>query len=80
MGFLDELKKLARPYDEDEDDYMDDAEVVDTPEERPRPNPFAGFGGSGGAHGTAGKNGKYKSGLLWLHGTGLIQIKTPPPC
>ena len=30
MGFLDELKKLARPYDEDEDDYMDDAEVVDS--------------------------------------------------
>ena len=49
MGFLDELKKLARPYDEDEDDYMDDAEVVDTPEERPRPNPFAGFGGGSGS-------------------------------
>ena len=46
MGFLDELKKLTRPYDEDEDDYMDDAEAVETPEpERPRPNPFAGFGG-----------------------------------
>ncbi len=53
MGFLDELKKLARPYDEDEDDYMDDAEVVDTPEERPRPNPFAGFGGSGGSSASA---------------------------
>ena len=52
MGFLDELKKLARPYDEDEDDYMDDAEVVDTPEERPRPNPFAGFGG-GSSSGSA---------------------------
>lgn len=46
MGFLDELKKLTRPYDEDEDDYIDDAEVVDQPEERPRPNPFASFGGS----------------------------------
>ena len=46
MGFLDELKKLTRPYDEDEDDYIDDAEVVDQPEaDRPRPNPFAGFGG-----------------------------------
>lgn len=45
MGFLDELKKLTRPYDEDEDDYIDDAEVVDQPEERPRPNPFASFGG-----------------------------------
>ena len=50
MGFLDELKKLTRPYDEDEDDYMDDAEVVDSPEpERPRPNPFAGFGGGSDA-------------------------------
>ena len=47
MGFLDELKKLTRPYDEDEDDYIDDAEMVDPPEaEKPRPNPFAGFGGA----------------------------------
>ena len=46
MGFLDELKKLTRPYDEEDDDYIDDAEVVDQPEaDRPRPNPFAGFGG-----------------------------------
>ncbi len=46
MGFLDELKKLTRPYDEDDDDYIDDAEVVNPPEaDRPRPNPFAGFGG-----------------------------------
>ena len=50
MGFLDELKKLTRPYDEDEDDYIDDAEVVNPPEtDRPRPNPFAGFGGSDSA-------------------------------
>jgi hypothetical protein len=46
MGFLDELKKLTRPYDEEDDDYIDDAEVVNQPEpDRPRPNPFAGFGG-----------------------------------
>ena len=46
MGFLDELKKLSRPYDEEEEDYIDDAEVVNQPEaDRPRPNPFAGFGG-----------------------------------
>ena len=50
MGFLDELKKLTRPYDEDEDDYIDDAEVVNQPEaDKPRPNPFAGFGGSDSA-------------------------------
>ena len=50
MGFLDELKKLTRPYDEDEDDYIDDAEVVDQPEaDRPRPNPFAGFGSADSA-------------------------------
>ena len=50
MGFLDELKKLTRPYDEEDDDYIDDAEVVDPPAaEKPRVNPFAGFGGSDGA-------------------------------
>ena len=27
MGFMDELKKLARPYAEDEDDYDDDFDV-----------------------------------------------------
>lgn len=44
MGFLDTLKNLTRPYDEDEDEYMDDAELVDEPQqEKPRPNPFAGF-------------------------------------
>ena len=48
MGFLDELKKLTRPYDEDEDEYMDDAEVVDDSDEgKFRPNPFSGFSGSG---------------------------------
>ena len=54
MGFLDELKKLTRPYDEDEDDYIDDAEVVNPPEaDRPRPNPFAGFGGESAAQSAA---------------------------
>ena len=48
MGFLDKLKDLTRPYDEDEDEYMDDAELVDVQEEelKPRPNPFSGFSGS----------------------------------
>lgn len=47
MGFLDELKKLTRPYDEDEEDYMDDAELVDEADPEPvRPNPFSGFVGS----------------------------------
>jgi len=32
MGFMDELKKLARPYAEDDDDFEDDFEL----EERPR--------------------------------------------
>ena len=32
MGFMDELKKLARPYAEDEDDFDDDLDL----EERPR--------------------------------------------
>ena len=29
MGFMDELKKLARPYAEDEDDF-DDSNAIDT--------------------------------------------------
>ena len=32
MGFMDELKKLARPYAEDEDDFDDDFDL----DERPR--------------------------------------------
>lgn len=44
MSFLDTLKNLTRPYDEDEDEYMDDAELVDEPpREKSRPNPFSGF-------------------------------------
>ncbi len=37
MGFMDELKRLARPY-EDEDDYVEELEdeVADEPRERPR--------------------------------------------
>lgn len=45
MGFFDELKKLTRPY-ADEDEFVDEAEAVREPEERPRANPFSGFGGS----------------------------------
>ena len=32
MGFMDELKKLARPYAEDDDDFEEEFEL----EERPR--------------------------------------------
>ena len=46
MGFLDYWKNVTRPYDEDEDDYIDDAEVVEEQvPDPPRPNPFSGFGG-----------------------------------
>ncbi|MBR1846030.1 MAG: cell division protein SepF [Oscillospiraceae bacterium] len=40
MGFMDELKRLARPY-EDEDDYVEELEdeVADEPRERPRRAP-----------------------------------------
>lgn len=48
MGFFDELKKLTRPYDEEDDDFLDEAEDVAeeaaAPVEKPRmSNPFAGF-------------------------------------
>ena len=33
MGFLDELKKLTKPYDEDEDDFFDEPE--EEPDEEP---------------------------------------------
>lgn len=47
MGFLDYWKNVTRPYDEDEDEYIDDAEVVeDRTQETPRPNPFSGFAGA----------------------------------
>jgi len=46
MGLFDELKKLTRPYDEDDEDFLDEAEEAAPPEpapEKPRMNPFAGF-------------------------------------
>ena len=47
MGILDYLKNVTRPYDEDEDEYIDDAELVEEQvPETPRPNPFSGFGGA----------------------------------
>ena len=46
MSLLDKWKELTRPYDDDdEEDYMSEAEPTESPaQERPRPNPFAGFG------------------------------------
>lgn len=45
MGFFDEIKKLTRPYDEDDDDFIDEAEAEDDePQPEKRPSPFAGFG------------------------------------
>ncbi|MBR1496333.1 MAG: cell division protein SepF [Oscillospiraceae bacterium] len=45
MSFFDELKKLTRPYDEDEEDEF--AEERDTPatrvQQKPRRNPFAAY-------------------------------------
>ena len=51
MGFMDELKKLTRPYD-DEDEYMDDVEDVQVTEqawEKPKANPFSNFGAESAA-------------------------------
>ncbi len=51
MGFLDELKKLTRPYDEDEFEDEGEEEIVEEParpaapaEKSGRPNPFAQSG------------------------------------
>lgn len=45
MGFMDELRKLTRPYsDEDEDDYDDyEEEPAAAPEPAPAPAPKRGF-------------------------------------
>ena len=40
MGFLDEIKKLTRPYEEDEEDFEEDYEQP-APEEEPAPPPRA---------------------------------------
>jgi cell division inhibitor SepF len=54
MSFLDELKKLTRPYDDEDDEDMDDAERLDEPApRRARPNPFSDFSGSPAAQTTA---------------------------
>ena len=50
MGFLDELKKLTKPYEE-EDDYYDDQipeddEPIAAPSRRERRNPFEDSSGS----------------------------------
>lgn len=44
MGFLDDLRKLTRPYSEDEDDYdnYDDYEDEDPAPAEPAPSPRAG--------------------------------------
>lgn len=48
MGFFDEIKKLTRPYDdEDEDFYSEEEDAYEEPAPRQaerRPNPFADFG------------------------------------
>lgn len=45
MGIFDELKRLTRPYDDDEDDFLDEADDIneEPPQEKPKANPFAGF-------------------------------------
>lgn len=46
MGFFDELKKLTRPYDDDDDEFIDESVAAQPAAEPPRRvNPFsAGYG------------------------------------
>ena len=75
MGFLDYWKNVTRPYDEDEDEYIDDAEVV---EERvpdaPRPNPFAGFGSAGDAAASQPRPARPREGKVVSLGGGQSQL------
>lgn len=50
MGFFDELKKLTRPYDDEDDEFIDESGAMEPPAapER-RPNPFSGFGSESAA-------------------------------
>jgi len=48
MSFLDELKKLTRPYDDEDEEFLDEDERP-VSAEKPRSNPFAGFGGESAA-------------------------------
>lgn len=43
MGFLDELKKLTHPYEDEDEDFLDEAEEAEEPRPQKRSNPFAGF-------------------------------------
>lgn len=44
MGFFDEIKKLTRPYDDEDDDFIDESEQDAAPIPEKRSNPFSGFG------------------------------------
>ena len=58
MGFFDEIKKLTRPFDEDDEDfYGEEEEVFEEPAPRQterRPNPFAEFGSKDRSSGRSG--------------------------
>lgn len=45
MGFFDELKKLTHPYDDEDEDFLDEDEIEKEEQDSPakRTNPFAGF-------------------------------------
>lgn len=40
MGFMDEMKKLVKPYAEDDEDDFDDFDAPETPASRPSPSAF----------------------------------------
>ena len=49
MGFLDELKKLTRPYDDEDEEFIDEVGAAEAPIAEKRPNPFANFGSESSA-------------------------------
>ncbi len=50
MGFFDELKKLTRPYDDEDDEFIDESGAMEMPSEPVRrTNPFSGFGSESAA-------------------------------
>lgn len=43
MGFFDELKKLTHPYDDEDEDFLDEVEEEEQEAPVKRTNPFSGF-------------------------------------
>jgi cell division inhibitor SepF len=85
MGFLDELKKLTKPYDEEDEDFFGEpSEEADEPtvvaprvERTERRNPFADYSASSGAEERAVARRDNK--VVNIHTTTAVQVVLSKP-